>query len=172
MTLRSIDQNFDKLPTICQNFALPKITLYDIMVCDDESVRIQHDLQALEEPNFGVAYAQLCRVLSKVVVEVGTGPDVKKKTFRSLLLTKCQQEFEKDKESDKVISELKKKVEEASLEEKKQLEEELNEKEYRTRCNYLGCIRFIGELFKIKVTSCHGDQCKVMNSPCRCYQKE
>ena len=106
-----------------------------------------------------MAYAQLCRVLSKVSVEVGIGPDVKKRTFRSLLLTKCQQEFEKDKDSDKVIAELKKKVEEAApdTEEKKQLEEELSEKEYRLQHNYLGNIRFIGELFKIKVTGNHGD---------------
>ena len=118
-----------------------------------------------------MAYAQLCRVLSKVSVEVGTGPDVKKKTFRNLLLTKCQQEFEKDKESDKVIAELKKKVEEATPEEKKQLEEELSEKEYRSRHYYLGNIRFIGELFKIKVTSSHGNKkCKMIKS-CRCYQK-
>jgi len=100
-------------------------------------------------------------VLSKVAVEVGSGPDVKKKTFRSLLLTKLQQEFEKDKESDKVLSELKKKVEEAATpEERKQLEEELTEKEYRIRHNYLGNIKFIGELFKIKVTSSHGNKCK------------
>ena len=119
-----------------------------------------------------MAYAQLCRVLSNVSVEVGTGPDVKKKTFRSLLLTKCQQEFEKDKESDKVIAELKQKVEEAAPEEKKQLEEELSEKEYRLRRNYLGNIKFIGELFKIKVTGSHGNQCKMMNCHYRCYQKE
>ena len=93
--------------------------------------------------------------MSKVAVEVGTGPDVKK-TFRSLLLIKCQQEFEKDKESDKVIAELKKKVEEAApdTEEKKRLEEELNEKEHQIRCNYF---KFIGELFKMKVTGNHGD---------------
>ena len=129
--------------------------------------------QALEEPNFSVAYAQLCRVLSKVTVEVGAGPDVKKKTFRSLLLTKCQQEFEKDKESDKVIAELKKKVEEAApdSEEKKQLEEELSEKEYRIQCNYLGNIKFIGELFKIKVTGNHGDYWCIVQLH-RCYQKE
>ena len=102
-----------------------------------------------------MVYAQLCRVLSKVSVEVGAGPDVKKKTFRSLLLTKCQQKFE-DKESDKVIAELKLKVEKAAPEEKKQLEEELSEKEYRSRHNYLGNIRFIGELFKVKVTDNHG----------------
>ena len=119
-----------------------------------------------------MAYAQLCRVLSKVSVEVGTGPDAKKKTFRSLLLTKCQQEFEKDKESDKVLAELKKKVEEATSEEKKLLEEELSEKEYRIRRNYLGNIKFIGELFKIKVTSSYGNKYKMNKSPHRCYLKE
>ena len=98
-----------------------------------------------------MACAQLCRVLSKVSVEVGTGPDVKKKTFRSLLLTKCQQEFERDKESDTVIAELKKKLEEAIPEEKRQLEEELSEKEYQLQHRYLGTIKFIGELFKLKV---------------------
>ena len=119
-----------------------------------------------------MAYAQLCRVLSKVSVEVGAGPDVKKKTFRGLLLTKCQQKFEKDKESVKVIAELKKKVEEAALEEKKQLEEELSEKEYRSRRDYLENIRFIGELFKIKVTGSHGNKkCKMIKS-CRCYHQK
>ena len=112
----------------------------------------------MQQPNFSVAYAQLCRVLSKVSVEVGAGPDVKKKTFRSLLLTKCQQEFEKDKESDKVIAELKKKVEEATVEGDKKLLEELEEKEYRSRRNYFGNIRFIGELFKIKVISNYGNK--------------
>jgi len=69
-----------------------------------------------------------------------------------LLLTKCQQEFEKDKESDDALNELRKKVEEAAtLEEKKQLEEELDETEYRVHHKYLGNIKFIGELFKIKV---------------------
>ena len=106
-----------------------------------------------------MAYAQLCRVLSKVSVEVGADSDEKKKTFRKLLLNKCQQEFEKDKESDKVIAELKKKVEEAApdSEERKQLEEELSEKEYQIQRKYLGNIKFIGELFKIKVTGNHGD---------------
>jgi len=102
--------------------------------------------------------------LSKVAVEVGSGPDVKKKAFHSLLLTKCQQEFEKDKESDKVLNEPKKKVEEAATpEEKKQLEEELTEKEYQIRHNYIGIIKFIEELFKVKVTSSHGNKYETDN---------
>ena len=99
-----------------------------------------------------MVYAQLCRVLSKITVEVGTGPESTKKSFRSLLLNKCQQEFEKDKESDETLTELRKKVEEAAtLEEKKQLEEELEEKDYHVRHNHLAIVRFIGELFKVKV---------------------
>jgi len=95
---------------------------------------------------------------------VGSGPDVKRKSFHSLLLAKCQQEFEKDKESDKVLSELKKKVEEAATpEEKKQLEEELTEKEYQIRHNYLGIIKFIEDLFKVKVTCRHGNKCETDN---------
>ncbi|XP_065890212.1 eukaryotic translation initiation factor 4 gamma 3-like isoform X2 [Dysidea avara] len=110
--------------------------------------------KALEEPNFSVAYVQLCRVLSKVSVEVGTGSEAKKKTFHSILLAKCQQEFEKDKESDDALNELRKKAEEAATpEEKKQLEEELEETEYQVRHKYLGNIKFIGELFKIKMLS-------------------
>ena len=106
-----------------------------------------------------MAYAQLCRILStRFIVKVETGHDVKTKTFHNLLLTKCQQEFEKDKESDTVLVELKKKVKEATTpEEKKRLEEELSEKKYQLQNNYLGNIKFIGELFKLKVTSSHLD---------------
>ena len=86
--------------------------------------------QALKEPNFSVAYANLCRVMSTVIflflsfssllglsmsltaipsfvqtkVEVMKVEDGKETqghtTFRRELLTKCQREFEKDKKDD------------------------------------------------------------------------
>ena len=58
--------------------------------------------QALEEPKFSIAYANLCKVMSTIKVEVATEPEGKTKviTFRRVLLTKCQQEFEKDKKDD------------------------------------------------------------------------
>ena len=58
--------------------------------------------QALEEPKFSIAYANLCKVMSTIKVEVPTEPEGKPKviTFRRVLLTKCQQEFEKDKKDD------------------------------------------------------------------------
>ena len=58
--------------------------------------------QALEEPKFSIAYANLCKVMSTIKVEVPAEPEGKPKviTFRRVLLTKCQQEFEKDKKDD------------------------------------------------------------------------
>ena len=57
-------------------------------------------LQALEEPNFSIAYANLCKVLSPIKVEWTVDGKAKFTTFRRVLLTKCQQEFEKDKKDD------------------------------------------------------------------------
>jgi len=109
-------------------------------------------MQVCRGPHFSEVYAQLCRVLSKTTVEMGTGTESAKKSFRSFLLNKCQQEFEKDKESDETLTKLRKKIEEATTSEKKKLQEELEEKDYQVRHNYLAIVRFIGELFKVKVT--------------------
>ena len=57
--------------------------------------------QALEEPKFSIAYANLCKVMSTIKVEViPEEGKAKVVTFRRVLLTKCQQEFEKDKKDD------------------------------------------------------------------------
>ena len=56
--------------------------------------------QALEEPSFSIAYANLCKVLSPIKVECPHDGKTKVTTFRRVLLTKCQQEFEKDKKED------------------------------------------------------------------------
>ena len=58
--------------------------------------------QALAEPIFSIAYANLSKVMSTIKVEVPTEPEGKIKviTFRRVLLTKCQREFEKDKRDD------------------------------------------------------------------------
>ena len=70
--------------------------------------------QALEEPSFSIAYANLCKVLSPMKVE-WTTPDGKQKTnnFRRVLLTKCQQEFEKDKKDDEVREQMLHAIEDA-----------------------------------------------------------
>ena len=70
--------------------------------------------QALEEPSFSIAYANLCKVLSPMKVEWTTA-DGKPKTnnFRRVLLTKCQQEFEKDKKDDEERERMLQAIEEA-----------------------------------------------------------
>ena len=113
-------------------------------------------IQAIEQDMLSVACAQLSKILSSKLIKIETGCQGKRITFSNLLLAKCQQEFGKDKKSDIVVVELMKKVEEAATPvEKKELEKELSEKKYQLQCNYLGNIKFIGELFKVKVISDH-----------------
>ena len=70
--------------------------------------------QALEEPNRSVVYANLCKVLSPMKVEWTTADGkVKTNNFRRVLLTKCQQEFEKDKKDDEEREQMLQAIEEA-----------------------------------------------------------
>ena len=46
--------------------------------------------QALEEPSFSIAYANLCKVLSPLKVEYEDNGKIKQTNFRRELLTKCQ----------------------------------------------------------------------------------
>ena len=71
--------------------------------------------KALEEPNFSVAYANLCRVMAPLKVETaGAEGKTNVITFRRKLLTKCQQEFEKDKHYDEEREVMVKAIEEAA----------------------------------------------------------
>ena len=59
-------------------------------------------------------YANLCRVLAPLAVEtVNAEGKPQAVTFRRLLLTKCQQEFEKDKQEDEERETMQKGVETA-----------------------------------------------------------
>jgi len=76
-------------------------------------------LQAIDEPNFCEAYANMCRTMSQFKVSTpapsGQGGAVQTATveFRKVLLTRCQREFEKDRANEDKLSDLRKKVEEA-----------------------------------------------------------
>ncbi|XP_041849938.1 eukaryotic translation initiation factor 4 gamma 1-like [Melanotaenia boesemani] len=107
--------------------------------------------KAISEPDFSVAYANMCRCLSGVKVQTsdkpGLGPN-----FRKLLLNRCQKEFEKDKDDDEIFEKKQKELEAASGEEEKQrLIEELEDAKDKARRRSLGNIKFIGELFKLKM---------------------
>ncbi|XP_070561587.1 eukaryotic translation initiation factor 4 gamma 3-like isoform X5 [Ptychodera flava] len=106
--------------------------------------------KAISEPGFSVAYANMCRCLMSMKVPTGDGKG--NVNFRKLLLNKCQKEFEKDKEDDDEMEAKKKAMEDAETkEEKDKRKEEYDSYETKMRRRSLGNIRFIGELFKLKM---------------------
>ncbi|OCT78445.1 eukaryotic translation initiation factor 4 gamma, 1 S homeolog isoform X2 [Xenopus laevis] len=107
--------------------------------------------KAISEPSFSVAYANMCRCLMGLKVSTTDKPGVTV-NFRKLLLNRCQKEFEKDKDDDEVFEKKQKELEAAaSPEEKARLTEELTEARDSARRRSLGNIKFIGELFKLKM---------------------
>uniref|UniRef100_A0A667YP70 Eukaryotic translation initiation factor 4 gamma, 1a n=1 Tax=Myripristis murdjan TaxID=586833 RepID=A0A667YP70_9TELE len=108
--------------------------------------------KAISEPNFSVAYANMCRCLIALKV-----PTTDKKlgstvNFRKLLLNRCQKEFEKDQDDDEILEKKQKELEAAKDEEESErLKVELEEARDKARRRSLGNIKFIGELFKLKM---------------------
>ncbi|XP_040205724.1 eukaryotic translation initiation factor 4 gamma 1 isoform X3 [Rana temporaria] len=107
--------------------------------------------KAISEPNFSVAYANMCRCLMGLKVPTTDKPGVTV-NFRKLLLNRCQKEFEKDKDDDEVFEKKQKELDAATLpEEKTRLNDELVAAKDIARRRSLGNIKFIGELFKLKM---------------------
>lgn len=107
--------------------------------------------KAISEPDFSVAYANMCRCLSGLKVHTTDKPGATV-NFRKLLLNRCQKEFEKDKDDDEIFEKKQKEMEAASGDEEKQrLREELEDAKDKARRRSLGNIKFIGELFKLKM---------------------
>ncbi|XP_062408062.1 eukaryotic translation initiation factor 4 gamma 1-like [Sardina pilchardus] len=107
--------------------------------------------KAISEPNFSVAYANMCRCLMGLKVPMADKPNVTV-NFRKLLLNRCQKEFEKDQDDDEIFERKQKELEAATEEEVQQrLKEELEEAKNQARRRSLGNIKFIGELFKLKM---------------------
>uniref|UniRef100_A0A672INK2 Eukaryotic translation initiation factor 4 gamma 1 n=1 Tax=Salarias fasciatus TaxID=181472 RepID=A0A672INK2_SALFA len=107
--------------------------------------------KAISEPDFSVAYANMCRCLSGLKVHTTDKPGVTV-NFRKLLLNRCQKEFEKDKDDDEIFEKKQKELEAAAGDEEKQrLREELEDAKDKARRRSLGNIKFIGELFKLKM---------------------
>lgn len=107
--------------------------------------------KAISEPGFSVAYASMCRYLTqlKVPSETAAGTFV---NFRAILVTRCQKEFEKDKDNQIEIDKKRKELDDAKEEDQKKiLQEELEMAEWQAKRRSLGNIRFIGELFKLKM---------------------
>ena len=104
----------------------------------------------MDEPEFSVAYAKMCDVLREKKVpkdESGTLVD-----FRKLLVTRCQKEFEKDYMEGVDKAKYEQDYAAATTEEaRKELKHEFETRERRARRRSLGNIRFIGELYNLKM---------------------
>ncbi|XP_017890862.1 eukaryotic translation initiation factor 4 gamma 3-like isoform X3 [Ceratina calcarata] len=107
--------------------------------------------KAVDEPSFSVAYALMCKELAMMQVP-GNDQNVEKESsfsFKKLIITRCQKEFEKNPVNEVARTRKLKEIEECTdPEKKKDLQIQLEEEERKTRIKSVGNIRFIGELFR------------------------
>ncbi|KAJ6638926.1 Eukaryotic translation initiation factor 4 gamma 3, partial [Pseudolycoriella hygida] len=109
--------------------------------------------KAIDEPNFSVAYAQLCHKLSEKCFVVDA--DAKQAKFKKTLITKCQNEFqnhvivEEAKVAEKLQPFIQKIEETTDPDRKAECQANYEEEERKLRRRSVGTVRFIGELFKM-----------------------
>ncbi|XP_069466444.1 eukaryotic translation initiation factor 4 gamma 3 isoform X4 [Ambystoma mexicanum] len=149
---RKVRSILNKLTPQMFNQLMKQVT--DLTVDTEERLKGVIDLvfeKAIDEPSFSVAYANMCRCLATLKVQMTDKP-ASTVNFRKLLLNRCQKEFEKDKADDDVFERKQKELESAKTpEEKTRLQEELEESKDKARRRSIGNIKFIGELFKLKM---------------------
>ncbi|XP_071572693.1 eukaryotic translation initiation factor 4 gamma isoform X3 [Temnothorax nylanderi] len=107
--------------------------------------------KAVDEPSFSVEYALLCKELGMMEV---AGPDTQDSSvsFKKLIITRCQKEFEKNPIDDVARNRRLKEIDECNdPEKKKELQLALEEEERRIRIKSVGNIRFIGELYRQQI---------------------
>ncbi|XP_049324212.1 eukaryotic translation initiation factor 4 gamma 1-like isoform X4 [Astyanax mexicanus] len=106
--------------------------------------------KAVREPHFSEIYAKMCHRLVDLKVPTSKDPAVNVE-FRVLLLHCCKEEFKKNKDEE-IIEEKQKQLDAATEnEERQQLKEELEEAKNKARRRSLGNIKFVGELFKLRM---------------------
>ncbi|CAL8148149.1 unnamed protein product [Orchesella dallaii] len=102
----------------------------------------------IDEPLCTAVYAEMIHAFCK------NSQTETAKIFRKQILDQCQKEFQKSNTDEAEIKEVEQKLEEATDEESRtQLKLELEEKKYTSRRRSLGNMRFIGELYKLKMLS-------------------
>lgn len=126
----------------------------DLTIDTEERLKGVIDLvfeKAINEPSFSVAYGNMCSCLATLKVPMTDKPN-STVNFRKLLLNRCQKEFEKDKVDDDAFEKKHRELEAAtSASERERLQEELDEAKDKARRRSIGNIKFIGELFKLRM---------------------
>uniref|UniRef100_A0AAR2IWN6 Eukaryotic translation initiation factor 4 gamma, 3a n=1 Tax=Pygocentrus nattereri TaxID=42514 RepID=A0AAR2IWN6_PYGNA len=122
----------------------------DLTINTEERLKGVIDLvfeKAIDEPSFSVAYANMCHCLATLKVPMADKPGTTV-NFRKLLLNRCQKEFERDKMDNAEFEKKQKELDSAASE---RLQEELEEAKDKARRRSTGNIKFIGELFKLRM---------------------
>jgi len=129
--------------------------------------------KAIDEPGFSVAYANMCKHLMLIKVQLKDGKSDKDEKpkgdlyFRKILLNRCQKEFEAGALLETDFEQEFKQIQEIKDEkEREEAEENHNIKTAKAKRRYLGNIRFIGELFKLKMLTepiMHDCICKLLS---------
>ncbi|XP_052465573.1 eukaryotic translation initiation factor 4 gamma 3 isoform X1 [Carassius gibelio] len=149
---RKVRSILNKLTPQMFNQLMKQVT--DLTINTEERLKGVIDLvfeKAIDEPSFSVAYANMCRCLATLKVPTADKPNTTV-NFRKLLLNRCQKEFERDKVDDVVLERKQKELDSTtSPTEKEKLQEELEEAKDKARRRSTGNIKFIGELFKLKM---------------------
>eukprot|EP00731_Ephydatia_muelleri_P015418 Em0008g1138a len=161
---KEIQEVFRKFRSILNKLTPQKLTeladaTLQLKINTEERLRGVVDMiftRAITETMYsGEVYANLCQVLAPFDVEtVNTKGKLKTITFKRLLLSKCEQEFLKGMQEDEERKTMQKGVETAETEEiRKQRQMELEAAVIASRHRSLGNMRFIGELYKLKMLS-------------------
>ncbi|XP_030624145.1 eukaryotic translation initiation factor 4 gamma 3 isoform X1 [Chanos chanos] len=149
---RKVRSILNKLTPQMFNQLMKQVT--DLTIDTEERLKGVIDLvfeKAIDEPSFSVAYGNMCSCLATLKVPMADKPN-STVNFRKLLLNRCQKEFEKDKVDDDVFERKQRELEAAaSASERERLQEELEEAKDKARRRSIGNIKFIGELFKLKM---------------------
>ncbi|CAH0746082.1 unnamed protein product [Diatraea saccharalis] len=108
--------------------------------------------KAIDEPNFSKAYAEMCNKLSTLKVPADNAANPEQcVNFRALIISKCQNQFETHKVDENIIKLEKELAECSDPAKKKELQVQLEEENRRLRMRSVGNVRFIGELYKLKM---------------------
>ena len=135
---------------------LNKLTgdLINLAINTEERLKDSIDVifeKSIDEQVFSQTYAQLCKVLASIKVPQSSDP-TKFINFRTMLLTRCQKEFDSDYFASISYDKLQEEINACDDEnKKKEMQEIAEDKLRRAKRRSLGNIRFIGELFKLEM---------------------
>lgn len=149
----------ENFPILIQNLKQLTIDTVDRL---DECISLVFE-KAITEPNYSASYAQLCKEVSIVfVVPLDEENSQQKAVFKNRLITQCQNEFMRHRNSDiaKANADRMKQIEDEEDEAKKEeLRAEYEFENLKIRRRAVGTVHFIGELYKIEMLTS-----KIMNS--------